>query len=404
MLKKSLIGLICFASAAMITIPCFAIVSEHSLYRRANAYLEEGKTELAFMTFRETLYRYPKSLYLDDAMYNIIRYHMDTRNYFEASRILKQHLRKFPDSKHRTQIVDYARMIRTKELIKKAEQSLRLNNYELTLYYYDEVLKLDPENEAAKKQIANVDRILMYGDYRRIQLQNEKKRIEAESRSIAREMAELERHKLEIEQLKQQAEEMDKKTRQKYQKLLDESYKQRQLLEERIEKLMTDLANWKRLAKKYEAKMLLEPNITGLKLITETDDLPRVIFEGPTTRGLADNEHQPEELLKTNSPLVVLVSEMRDEDNNIVTAEFVVSVDLKQQWPKNCLLKLRVDFFNLLSDNTPTRIARPKIIYYSESDMDEIDKENLSYSKKIMMSVGDKQYQKFEVIACFVQQ
>ena len=403
MLKKRLIAIVSLGLTLLVVSSSVAIRSDGELHRRATEQLNAGKEELAYMSFREIVYRFPKSEYLDDAMYNIIRYHMKTRNYFEASRVLKKHLWKYPESKHRTAIIDYAQELQTKEFLKKAEYARRFNNYELALFYYEEVLKLDPENSLATKRIEDVNKILTYSDYRRLQLQNDKKRIEAESRSIASEMADLERQKREIEELKQQTEDMDKKTREKYEGLLEESFGQRQALEERVERLMQDLDDWKNRAKKYEAKMLLEPNITGLKLVAATENLPRIIFEGPTTRGLADNERQPEDLLKRKSPSVVLVSEMHDENNNIVSAEFVVSVDLKEEWPRESKLKLRVDFFNLLSDNTPTRIARPKIIYYGKSDMDEVDIKNLTYSKKVMVSGGEKQYQKFEVTALFVK-
>jgi tetratricopeptide (TPR) repeat protein len=403
MLKKNLIAIISLGLALLVANSSIAIRSDRDLHRRAMQRLDEGREEMAYMSFRDIVFRFPKSIYLDDSMYYIIRYHMNTRNFFEASRVLKKHLSKFPESKHRTAIIDYAQVLQTKEFLKKAEYARRFNNYELALYYYEEVLKLDPDNRPALKQVENVNKILTYSDYRRLQLQNDKKRIEAESRSIASEMADLERQKLEINDLKQQTEEMDKKTRDKYEGLLEESFGQREALEERVERLMSDLDDWKRRAKKFEARMLLEPNITGLKLVAVTENLPRIIFEGPTTRGLAENERQPEGLLKRNSPSVVLVSEMHDENSNIVSAEFVVSVDLKNEWPKDSMLKLRVDFFNLLADNTPARIARPKIIYYGKSDMDEVDLDNLTYSKKVMVSGGEKQYQKFEVTALFVQ-
>ena len=403
MLRKNLIAIVSLGLMLLVMDSSVAIRSDRDLYRRAAKQLDAGMEEQAYMSFREIVYRFPKSDYLDDAMYYIIRYHMNNRNFFEASRVLKKHLAKFPESNHRTVIIDYAQVLQTKEFLKKAEYARRFNNYELALYYYEEVLKLDPDNAPALKQLKNVNQILTYSDYRRLQLQNDKKRIEAESRSIASEMADLERQKMEINELKQQTEEMDKITREKYESLLQESFGQRAALEQRVERLMTDLGDWKRRAKKYEAKMLLEPNITGLKLVAETEDLPRIIFEGPTARGLAENERQLEELLKRNSPSVVLVSEMHDENNNIVSAEFVVSVDLKDEWPKGSMLKLRVDFFNLLSDNTPARIARPKIIYYGKSDMDEVDIDNLSYRKKVMVSGGEKQYQKFEVTALFVK-
>ena len=98
----------------------------------------------------------------------------------------------------------------------------------------------------------------------------------------------------------------------------------------------------------------------------------------------------------------MLVSENRDEYNNIHRAELVISVDLVRSWPEDCLLKLRIDFFNLLSDNTPVRVASPKIIYYSASDMDEIDHKNHSYRKKVVIAVGKKLYHKHEIVAYFI--
>ena len=205
--------------------------------------------------------------------------------------------------------------------------------------------------------------------------------------------------------LKKEAQEMDNQTRKEYQKLLTEVEQERNQLQQRVERLMADLGAWKQRAKKYEARMLAEPDITRLKLITESKDLPRIIFEGKSSpEGLREDKYQPPDFLQEKSPSVVLVAEKRDELNNLRQADFVVSVDLTKKWPEDCQLKLRVDFFNLLSDNTPTRITRPKIIYYCPSDMDEVDEKNLSYRKKITIAVDKKQFQKYEVAAYFVRQ
>jgi len=380
-------------------------ISDDTLYKKAQEHLRKGEKEIAFLTFRDITHTYPNSPYLDESLYHIIKYYMGSNNFFEASRLLKKHLDKFPESQHREQILKYACQIRVKATIKKAEQAFNRNNYELAMFYYSEALKTDPDNKEAKRQIEQIDRILIHSNYLRSQLEKEKKRIESESREIARAMASVEKQRKLAELLKQEAEIMDQQTRQEYDKLLSEAEDQRDELKQRVERLMSDLEIWKQRAKKLEAKILAEPDITGLKLVAETENLPRIIFEGgSTSKGLTENEKLAEELLQQKSPSVVLVAETRDEYKNLRQAEFVVSVDLKEKWPPDCQLKLRVDFFNLLSDNTPTRIARPKIIYYSISDMDQVDEQHLSYRKKVMIAVDKKQFQKYEVTAFFVRQ
>jgi len=380
-------------------------VSDKALYEKAQNYLKEGEEVLAFLAFRQIIHMHSDSPYMEESMYHIIKYYMGTKNFFEAARLLKKHLVMFPESKYRQELMIYVGRIRVKESLKKGARAFNRFNYELAVFYYEEALKIDPENAEAKRQLEEIDRILIHSNYRRSQLEKEKQRIESESREIAKAMAAVDKQRKLAAMLKQEAQQMDQQTREEYQKLLSEAESERNDLKQRVNKLMTDLEEWKQRAKKYEAKMLAEPDITGLKLASESRDLPRIIFEGGASqKGLNEGEQQPKHLLQPKSPSVVLVAEKIDDHNNVLQSEFVVSVDLRRKWPSDCQLKLRVDFFNLLSDNQPTRIARPKIIYYSQSDMDEVDEKNLTYRKKVAIGVDKKKFQKYEVAAYFVRQ
>ena len=69
-------------------------------YQKAQNYLKEGEEVLAFLAFREIVHMRPDSPYMDESMYHLIKYYMETKNFFDAARLLKKHMKMFPESEY----------------------------------------------------------------------------------------------------------------------------------------------------------------------------------------------------------------------------------------------------------------------------------------------------------------
>ena len=377
-----------------------------SLYKKGKARLEAGEGDLALLYFRELLRDHPDSKYADDAHFLIASYYMETRNFFGAGRQLREHLKTYPQSPYKDQVVAMLSEMEVLSLEAKAIKAMERSEYRVAKILWQDMLAKDPEHAVAKRKLAECERIIERMDYEKRQLEAQKRRIEEESKAIAKLLEESRRQREEAERIRAEAEEMDELTRTKYEAALAEANELSAELEQRIEDLEADLKIWRDRARKYEARLLSEPDIGPLEGIAAAQDLPKVIFEGPEADPFPEtDEQQVAGLLLAASPSVVLVGELMNRETNVLKAEVVAGVDLEKPWPKETvhLLKVRIDFHGAPGDDGTAAVLSSKTLYYTLSDMDEVDTRNRAYRKKLIVAVDKNTIDTYSVAAYFVE-
>jgi tetratricopeptide (TPR) repeat protein len=376
-----------------------------TLYRNGKERLEAGEPDMALLYFRELLRDYPNSPYAEDAHFLVASYYMQTRNFFEADRRLREHLTRYPDSPHREQVVGMLNEMQVLGLEAKATKAMESSDFRVAKILWEDVLAKDPEHAVAKRKLAECERMIERMDYEKRQLEAQKRRIEEESKAIAKLLEEASRQRQEAERIRTQAEQMDEATRAKYEAALGEANKLSAELEGRIRDLEADLKLWRDRARKYEARVLGAPDISPIEGITTAAELPKIIFEGPETDPFPEpDEQQVAGLVVAASPSVVLVGELMNRETNVLKAEVVAGVDLGQPWPKESehLLKVRIDFHGPAGDDGTAPLLSSKTIYYTLADMDEVDTRNRAYRKKIIIAVDKNAVDTYSVAAYFV--
>jgi len=392
-----IIGLCAFGALA---------VGPKALYKEGKKRLDAGNGDMALMYFRELLRDYPDSACSDDAHFLVAGYYMDTRNYFQANKELRSHLSSYPDSPHSDKVRAMLAEMEVLGLEARAVKAMESSEYRVAKVLWEDVLTKDPNNVVAKRKLAECERIIERLDFQKQQLEREKARIEAESKSIAKLLQEARQQREEAERIRAEAKEMDDKTRAKYEAVLAEANKLSLELEKRISQLEADLKVWRDRARKYEARLLNEPDIGPLEGIAAGQDLPRIIFEGPEADSFPEKkEQQVAGILLDASPSAVLVGEFMNRETNVLKAEVVVGLDLIKPWPKETehLLKVRIDFKKISTDGSTPQDAPSRTAYYTLADMDEVDIRNSAYRKKLIIAVDKNTIDTYSVAAYFVR-
>jgi tetratricopeptide (TPR) repeat protein len=397
-------------AVAVVVMVLFAVEawadSARSLYKEGKKRLDAGNGEMALLYFRQLLREHPESSYADDAQFLIASYYLETRDYFQADQELRRHLSTYPKSPYVEQVRQMLAGMQVLGLESKALKAMESSEYRVAKVLWEDVLARDPTNEVAARKLAECDRIIERMDYQKRQLEQQKRRIEEESKQIATLLKEARRQREEAERIRAEAQEMDEKTRAKYEAALSEANKLSGELEKRIEYLESDLKLWRDRARKYEARLLQEPDIGPLEGIAAGQESPKIIFEGPETDPYAErDEQQVTGIVLDASPSVVLVGELMNRETNVLKAEVVAAVDLVKPWPKEALhlLKVRIDFTGLtLQDGTIPKIPS-KTVYYTLADMDDVDTRNRAYRKKLTIAVDKNTVDSYSVAAYFVR-
>ena len=249
--------------------------SPRALYRRGKKRLETGNDDMALMYFRELLRDHPDSRYADDAHYLMASYYLESRNYPDAGRELRAHLSTYPDSQYAMKVRAMLAGLEVVDLEARAAKAMERSEYEVAKILWEDVLARDPNNEVAKRRLAECERVITRLDFQRRQLERQKELIEAESREIAKLVKEARRQREEAERIRAEAEEMDEKTRAKYEATLAEANKLGAELESRIGEVEADVKLWRDRARKYEARLLEGPDVGRLQGIAISKDLPK---------------------------------------------------------------------------------------------------------------------------------
>jgi outer membrane protein assembly factor BamD (BamD/ComL family) len=380
--------------------------SARSLYAKGKDRLDDGNGDMALMYFRELIRDYPESRYAVEAHFLIARYYNDSHNYFQADRQLREHQQLYPKSPYAEQVQAMLSELEVVNLEAKALKAMENGEYRVAQVLWEDVLAKNPNHVAATRNLAECNRVIERMDYQKRQLERDKERIEAESKAIAKLLEDARQQREQAERIRAEAEQMDANTRAKYEAALTEANRLSEELEQRIRDLEADLKLWRDRARKYEARLLQEPDIGPLEGIAVGQELPKVIFEGPEPDPSPETgEEQVAGMLVDASPSVVLVAEYLNRETSMLKAEVVASVDLTQAWPKDDkhLLKVRIEFQALALDDGTRPTIPSKTIYYSLSEMDDVDTRNCAYRKKVIIAVDKNTIDTYSVAAYFVR-
>ncbi len=402
---RSLVAMGVAVAVVLVSVGAWAL-SARTLYNKGKDRLDEGKSDLALLYFRELIREHPDSSYAVEAHFLVARYYKESRNYFQADRALREHLSSYPDSPYADQVLTMLAEMEVLDLEARAGKAMQAAEYRAAKVLWEDVLSKNPNHAVAKASLAECERIIERMDYQKRQLEREKDRIEAESEAIAKLLAEARRQREEAERIRAEAKEMDAKTRAKYEAALEEANKLSRELEQRVEHLEADLKLWRDRARKYEARLLREPDIGPLEGIAVAQGFPKIIFEGPEADPFPESdEQQVAGLVLDASPSAVLVAEYVNRETNVLKAELIVGIDLEKAWPKETahLLKVRIDFVGI-ADEAGTRAEIPsKTVYYALADMDDVDTRNRAYRKKLIVAVDKNTIDTYSVAAYFVK-
>ncbi len=371
------------------------------LFKKGERYLEQNDAERAFLIFREIARDHPSSDYADDAHFLIAHYYLQSKNYFQAESELLILIKNYPDSPYVDDAKAYFSRMRSRFLDDKVIDAMNSGDYKTAKIFIEEILTIDPSNEAAKVKLKEVDKILIKMDHQRRQLEEEKERIEEESNAIKTAREEVSKLRKEAEQVMEEAEKLNQQTISEYDEMLAKARERERELENRIEQLEQDLQEWRERAKKLEAKELAgfgsekTVDVSGL-------EYPKIMFEG---EGEDPDPHGREKvaggIVQDKSPSIVLISEKKNEVTQIIKAELVLGLDLLEEWPKKHYLKFRVDYDPVSGSDAEKR--KPTVIYYTIADMDEVNTKNSSYMKKIIVAIDRNKVEDYSVSAYFVE-
>ena len=376
---------------------------QEKILEKGKKFLRAGEKDRGFLYLRQVIHEAPQSIYADESQFLIAEYYFQMKNYFQAQKEFKTHLTKYPDSSLREKSLQYLSKIEVKVTEEQASRAYEEGDYEKAKSLLAEILKKDPDNAFAKRKLEEIEKALEKTGYRG-SLSSDGKKGTEQSKLLAAAYEKINRLKGEIEKTRQEAKNTIEKMQEKYQKLLDESNMKNSELELKIKQLEEDLQTWRQRAKEYEAKILADSNLK--KLTDDTDDNEKVIFEGyQKDTHLAADEEQVTGPLLEKSPSVVLLGEYLDTKTNVLKAEIVASVDLETEWKRNnnYFLKLRLDFNGITENDGDTKKIDPKIVYYNLFDMDDVDRVNHSYRKKVIIAVDKNEVEGYNVSAFFIR-
>jgi tetratricopeptide (TPR) repeat protein len=370
-----------------------------NLYREGKKCLSKNDNHRAYLLFREIAREYPSSEYADDAHFIIANYYLDQRDYFQAENEFRTLINEYPDSPYVKDAKSYFTKVRSRFLDDKVVSAISKGDYKTAKIYLDEMLAIDPSNQDAASKLKEVDNILSKTDLQRRQLEEEKKKLEEQGNSIRTAQAEVAKMREEAEKALKKAEELNQQASGEYNSMLQEAKKKEKDLQDQITNLENDLKEWRERARKYEAQQLAgKGKVTDTATVASSDI--KILFEGVHPDPAPEpKESIAKDVLKNNSPSIVLVSERTNDETKIMKVELVLDLDLQRKWSLQHYLKFRVDYTSLLKEEK----QKPTIIYYTPADMDEVNSANSAYRKKIIVAIDKNKVEGYSVSAFFVR-
>jgi len=376
----------------MFFVPLALCQSGGSLFAEAKAAQAAGKSDVAFLLYRQIIRQYPSSEYAEEAQFLVGQYYYDSRNYFDASQTLRAYLRRFPRSRFSDTAREYLGIIRLGSLKERADRLFEEGKLGPASVLYQQYLDIDPDNPEVKAQLALIKKTQKEVHFGFEQLSRERKELQQEKVALEKQVTELERQRKQVLTLQNQALELNKLTIEKYEKRLAEVSVRIKGLNTRIAALEKELQGWRQRAVLAEATRLSGP---------EGEGLPLIVSEGKKADpSPVEGEVELSDIVREGFPAIVVTQAKLDAKKNLRHVEAVVSVDLASPWPEGAKMKFRVDF--IAKEGQPPPDPQFLVRYFDALDMDEMEETTHSYRKRVVFTADEKKIERYEISAFLV--
>ena len=397
------------AKTLLLTFLCLFLLSASAysqvdtrLYSEAKAAEAEGKTDMAFLLYRQIVTRYPDSKYVEEAQFLIGKYYYGSRNYVAADKTFRDHLRKFPHSRFSKEINDYLARMQRRSLKDRADTLFEEGKLDAASVLYHQYLEIDPDNAEVKARIEQIKEVQKAAHFGFEQINRERKKLEQEKADLNRQIQSLEEQRKKIQAMRQEAEELNKTTVARYEKQLASVHSQVESLKNEMSQQQRELDGWRQRAVLAEAMKLSQPLPKRFKPVPGETPLPRIIFEGEKKDpSPEEGETQVTDIFREGFPVVVLTQAKLDAQQNLRHIEAIVSADLISSWPSGARIKFRVNFIG--KEGQPAPDPAFIVRYYGAPDMEEIDETTRSYRKRVLFTAEEDKVERYEVSAFLVR-
>lgn len=395
-------GRLLIALWVVLLTPSLFAQSDSRLFSQAKAAEAEGRKEAALLFYRQLVRYYPESPYVDEALFLVGMYHYDSRNYFEADQVLREHTRRFPNSRFNKAAKDCLGRMQLRSLKDRADTLFDAGNLDAASILYQQYLDIDPENAEVKARLERMKKAQAEGVFGFEQLSRERKRLEEEKADLNRQVGMLDEQKKQLEIRRKAVEELNKVTVEKYEKQLAGVKAQVEMTQQEMANLRAELSGWRQRAILAETVKLSQPLAKRLAAVPDEKTLPRIAFEGgKPDPSPEEGEEQISNVLKEGFPTIVITQAKLDTDKKVRHVEAIVIADLKDTWPEGAKIKFRADF--AAKQGKPAPDPAFVVIYYDNSDMEEIDEVSRSYKKRVLFTAEEDKVAGYEVSAFLVK-
>lgn len=376
--------------------------SADSLFDQAKAAKAAGKSDIAFLLYRQILRQYPDSPYAEETQFLVGQYYYNSRNYFQANQTLRAFVRKFPQSRFTKLASEYLARIQLGSLKERADRLFDEGNLGPASVLYQRYLEIDPDNSEVKAQLELIKRTQQQVHFGFEQLNRDRRKFQQEKDALDRQVAELEEQRKQVTALQKQALELNKVTTDNYEKKIAAISARMEELNKHIGGLEKELQGWRERAIIAEAARLSRPFPKGLRPLPQAQQLPRIVFQGrKADPSPEEGETEVANIVREGFPAVVITQAKLDTKKNLRHIEAIVSVDLTSPWPEGAKIKFRVDFVGKQGQPPP----KPQLLatYFDASDMDEMEEITNSYRKRIAFNAQEKLTERYEISVFFVK-
>ena len=393
-------GCLSIAVSLVFLTPTLYAQTDGRLFSDARAAEAAGRKDAALLLYRQIIRDFPQSPYADESLFLIGQYYYDSRNYFEADQALREHTRRFPQSRFNKTARESLARIQLRSLKDRADALFDDGKLDAASILYQQYLEIDPENAEVKARLERMKKVQEEGTFAFEQLGRERKRLEQEKADLNRQLGVLEEQRKQVEIQRKKAEDLNKVTIEKYEKLLAAANSQVETMKQQMTVLRNELNGWRQRAVLAEAVKLTQPLAKRFNPVPGEKPLPRIAFEGDKPDpSPEEGEEHISNVLREGFPAVVITEAKLDTEKKVRHVEAIVIADLLEAWPEGAKIKFRVDFVG--KDGKPA--SDPVVRYYDDSDMEEIDEATKSYRKRVLFTSEEDKVAGYEVSAFLVK-
>jgi tetratricopeptide (TPR) repeat protein len=379
----------------------FAQTAER-LYAEAKASEASGKSDVAFLLYRQLVRQYPESAYADESLFLIGQYYYESRNYVDATKAFGEHQQKFPKSQFKQPIQDYLARMSLRSLKERADGLFEEGKLGPASVLYQQYLKVDPENLQVQERLKQITQTMQDVQFGFEQLNRERKKLEEEKADLNRSSNRLEAEAKRIQALEKSAQELNKSTVAEHEKQIASLETQMKDIRQETADMTAQMKAWRQRALIAEALELTEPLPKRFQETPDAKSLPEIVFAGrKEDPAPQQGEVQVTAALQADFPVVIVTEAKLDSSKNTRHVEAIVIADLASPWPQGARMKFRVDFVGKAGQSSldPAFLVR----YYEPSDMDEINETTKTYRKKVLFTVAEGKVESYQVSAFLVK-